>query len=165
MIIIENLNQNIIVVYIYYILTSHADTETNPTRILTMIYDFRKMTEKDMFEAKLKHATIDFGFIPIWRFGRFVKFCKKHGLLYHPPTYFDCAYLVKHNFRYTRTFSRINHLPMGWLAAWIADIFYADTLFYKHSFKYVYREPCFVKPRGTKPGFTYVTATSQGISL
>lgn len=128
-----------------------------------MKYDFRKMNERDVFQARLKHSIIDFGFIPIWRFGRFVRFCKKHGLLYHPPTYFNDAYLVKHNFRYVRTFSSISHLPLGWLTEWIADIFYADTPSWK--FRYVRRQSCLAKPRGTRPGFTYVVATRQGISL
>ena len=123
------------------------------------------MTERDVFQAKLKYAVIDFGFIPVWRFGRFVRFCKEHGLLYHPPEYFAGACLVKHNFKYMRTFSKINHLPIGWLTPWIAHIFYTDTLFYKHSLRYVGREPCLVKPRGTSPGFTYVVADRHGISL
>lgn len=133
-------------------------------RSLTMTYDFRKMNEKNLFQARLKHEVINFGFIPVWRIGRFVRFCKRNGLLYQPPTYMACAYLVKHNFSYVRTFSKVGHLPMGWLTEWIADIFYTDTLFNKHSFKYVYRAPCVVKPRGTRIGFTYVVATSQGIS-
>lgn len=120
------------------------------------------MDDKDVFQARLKHGVIDFGFIPVWRFARFVRFCKKHGLLYHPPTYFGGAYLVKHNFMYTRTYSTVSHLPLGNLAAWIADIFYADTPSWK--FKYVVRQSNIVKPRGTRPGFTYVIATGQGIS-
>lgn len=127
------------------------------------MHDFRKMNEKDVFQARLAHEVINFGFIPIWRIGRFVRFCKKHELLYHPPTYFESAYLVKHKFEYTRTFSKISHLPLGWLAEWIADIFYTDLPSWR--FKYVDREECLVKPRGTRPDFNYVVATSQGISL
>ena len=131
---------------------------------LTMIYDFRKMNVKDLFQARLKHEVINFGFIPVWNIGRFVRFCKKNGRLYQPPTYRAYAYLVKHNFSYIRTFSKVSHLPMGWLTEWIADIFYTDTLFDKHSLKYVVREPCLVRPRGTRKGFTYVIATNKGIS-
>lgn len=120
------------------------------------------MNEKAVFQAKLKHGVIDFGFIPVWRFARFVRFCKKHGLLYHPPEYFGGAYLVKHNFMYTRTYSVISHLPLGNLAAWIADIFYPNTPSWK--FKYAIRQSNIVKPRGTREGFTYVIATGQGIS-
>lgn len=127
-----------------------------------MTYDFCKMTERDMFKAKLSHTVIDFGFIPVWNFGRFVQFCKKHGLLYHPPTYFAEAYLVKHNFRYVRTFSKISHLPLSELILWVSDYFYPRG---KPYMKYTYRESCLVKPRGIQPGFTYVVATSQGISL
>jgi len=126
------------------------------------MHDFRKMTAKDVFQARLAHEVLDFGFIPIWRIGRFVRFCKKHGLLYQPPTYMAGAYLVKHNFRYDRTFSKVSHLPLGWLAEWIADIFYAATPSWK--FRYVLRQSCLVRPRGTRPGYTYVIATSRGIS-
>jgi len=137
------------------------------------MYDFRKMSEKDVFQARLKHEVINFGFIPVWRFGRFVRFCKKHGLLYKPPTYVSGAHLVKHNFSYLRTFSNIGHLPLGKLSAWIADIFDSpvfavDGRSYtcgKSTWKYAYRETCVVKPRGTREGFTYVIATRAGISI
>ncbi len=126
-----------------------------------MQYDFQTMHEKDVFQARLKNEVIDFGFIPVWRFGRFVRFCKKHELLYQPPTYFHCAYEVKHNFRYVRTFSKISHLPLGWLAEWLSDFFYPCG---KPYMKYARREVCIVKPRGTRPGYRYVVATRQGIS-
>lgn len=120
------------------------------------------MDECDVFKAKLSHIVINFGFIPVWRIGRFVKFCKKHGLLYHPPTYFNSAYEVKHNFLYVRTFSKISHLPLGNLVLWVSDYFYPHG---KPYMKYTHRESCLVKPKGTQPGYTYVIATSQGISL
>lgn len=127
------------------------------------MYDFQTMNEKDVFQARLKHEVIDFGFIPVWRFGRFVIFCKKHGLLYQPPTYMNYAYLVKHNFRYTRTFSKISHLPLGKLIVWIADFLHPRRG--KVYSTYTWREGFTVKPRRAKLGFTYVIATSQGISL
>ena len=129
-----------------------------------MQYDFQTMSEKNVFQARLKNEVIDFGFIPVWRFGRFVRFCKKHGLLYQPPTYIACAYLVKHNFKYVRTFSKISHLPLGKLATWVSDFFYpSHELFWPHM-KYTWRESCLIQPRGVRPGFTYVVATSAGIS-
>ena len=138
------------------------ENDTKHTKSLIMPYNFQTMNDKDVFQAKLKHDVIDFGFIPVWHIGRFVKFCKKRGLLYRPPTYVDCAYEVKHNFRYVRTFSTINHRLLGWLTAWLSDFFYPCG---KPYLKYARREVCTVKPRGTRLGYRYVIATSAGISL
>jgi hypothetical protein len=138
------------------------EKDTKHTKSLIMLYKFQTMSDKDVFQARLKNEVIDFGFIPVWRFGRFVRFCKKHGLLYQPPTYFNGACLVKHNFRYVRTFSKVSHLPFGRLAEWLADFFYPRGGPYM---KYARREVCIVKPRGTRSGFTYVVATSAGITL
>ena len=127
------------------------------------MHDFRTMSEKDVFQARLKNEVIDFGHIPVWRFGRFVKFCIKHGLLYQPPTYMNYAYLVKHKFYYARTFSKVSHLPLGNIFIWLCDLFHPRRG--KVYSNYTWREGFTVEPRGTRPGFTYVIATHQGISL
>lgn len=120
-----------------------------------MTYDFRKMDECDVFKAKLSHSVINFGFIPVWRMKRLLNFCLKHKLLYHPPSYFPGAFLVKHNFSYKFSGSTVAHLPFGTVMEWIADLFYKPELIAPLN-GYVQRESILVKPRGTREGFTYV---------
>jgi len=115
------------------------------------MYDFRNMSEKDVFKACLEHEVIDFGFIPMWRRKAFANFCIKHGLVYNPPTYVRNFYCVKHEYKYTILGSKVEHLPLGFLFAWFNEIFNP-----KQS-KYVYEHDIHVRRRGTRVGFDYVT--------
>ena len=121
-----------------------------------MKYNFLKMNEKAVFDAKLRNEIVDFGFIPVWYMRRFLEFCIKHGFLYHPPTYREHAYLVKHKFKYNFSGSKVCHLPFGRTLEWIADAFYDSTE--RDPLRgYVLRHSHTVAPRGTRIGFNYVT--------
>ena len=121
-----------------------------------MKYDFRKMSAKDVFQAKLAYETVHFGYIPRWRMKRFLKFCLQHRFLYHPPTYRHDAFLVEHNFFYRTTVSRLDHMPIGHAFTWVADLFHYLGLTKVSNFADT-NVAFLVEPRGTREGFAYVT--------
>lgn len=124
-----------------------------------MTYDFRKMTKRDIFKARLANNVIDFGYIPTWRLRAFKKFCVKHGLIHQPTDYVGGAYKVIHEYKYAYTGSNVSHLPLGW-----AFVLWHEIVGYKNLYgsnppqnDYVYYSNIHVKPHGTRPGFDYVT--------
>lgn len=123
---------------------------------ITLQYDFRKMSASDVFKAKLANETVHFGYIPRWRMKRFLRFCLQHKFLYHPPTYMEHAYLVNHNFFYRTTMTKLDHMPIGWLFTWVADLLYHSGLSKASDFADI-NVPVLVEPRGTKKGYNYVT--------
>lgn len=123
-----------------------------------MTYDFRTMTKKDMFKAKLANKIIDFGHIPTWRLKAFKKFCTKHELIYQPDGYRYGAYRVRHEYKYAYTGCTVSHLPFGW-----AFILWHEIVGYKNlqgihppKNNYVYFSNIHVKHRGGSPNFDYV---------
>lgn len=80
-------------------------------------YDFRTMTEKDLFKARLSAKEIDFGFIPKWRRRKFVKFCKDNKLVIPCATGFaNYVYTANSTFQYRLTQST------NTLFEWFADL-------------------------------------------
>ena len=66
-----------------------------------MKYDFTTMTEKDMFECKLKGEVPDFGYITAAKRQPFLDFCIKFKLLeYVAEKGDDTGYKVLHEFSY-----------------------------------------------------------------
>lgn len=127
-----------------------------------MTYDFRKMTKKNLFKARLANIVIDFGHIPTWRLKAFAKFCIKHGLIYQPPEYTSSAYKVRHEYKYTCIGSNISHLPLGWVfVLWHEIIGYKDLQQKQPTKKqlrlYTHVTNIHVRPHGTQPNYDYVT--------
>lgn len=124
-----------------------------------MTYDFRTMTEKDLFKARLGYKVINFGHIPTWRLKSFAKFCIKHGLIHQPTGYKYGAYKVGHEYKYTCTGSKVSHLPLGWMfILWHEIVGYKDLNGTNPPQNdYVYASNIHVRPRGTRPGYDYVT--------
>lgn len=101
-----------------------------------MKFDYRTITEKDLFITKLKKEPIHFGFIPIWRLKEFIIFCKEHELItlkseekskqfcdyvqkYRPQyQYYDANY----NFIYICTVAQTNFRPLSFITRWLSDI-------------------------------------------
>ena len=89
-----------------------------------MKYNFLKMNEKTVFDAKLRNEVVDFGFIPFWRMGRFLNFCTKYGFLHQPEGWRYGAYRVNHKFSYVYSgCHNIRHMPLGRILEWISDLF------------------------------------------
>lgn len=125
-----------------------------------MIYDFRTMTKKDLFKAKLGNKVIDFGHVPTWRLRAFAKFCIKHGLIHQPTGYMHGAYKVIHEYKYTCIGSNVSHLPLGWaFILWHEIVGYKDLQQKQSTTKrlYTHVSNIHVRPRGTRPGYDYVT--------
>lgn len=91
-----------------------------------MNLDYRTLTEKDLFIAKLKKEPIHFGFIPIWRLKDFIRFCKEHKLITltseAEKKYCPSYYNVNYDFIYTYTDAQTNFRPLSFIIKWLSDI-------------------------------------------
>ena len=129
-----------------------------------MTYDFREMTEPDLFKARLANKVIDFGYIPMWRLRAFMKFCVKHRLIYQPDGYSHHSYKVEHEYKYICTGSKVSFLPFGWAFVLWHDIVGYKDLSGSHPAQndFIYSSNIHVRPHGIRPRFDYVIY-SEGI--
>lgn len=92
-----------------------------------MKLDYRILTKKDLFIAKLKKEPIHFGFIPIWRLKEFVRFCIKYELITlrteNYVTVFDYDYYqANYDFIYIYTAAITNFRPLSFITRWLSDL-------------------------------------------
>lgn len=90
-----------------------------------MKLDYRTLTEKDLFIAKLKKESIHFGFIPVWRLKEFVRFCKERKLIEYTPTdrsLWSRYYYANYSFVYVATFAQTNFRPLAFITRWLTDL-------------------------------------------
>ena len=80
---------------------------------ITLKYDFRKMTERDVFKAKLGNEVVHFGHIPFWQRKKFIEFVTKHNFIEKIPGRHPTSYYVHHKFNYGRTVANVGGLPFG----------------------------------------------------
>ena len=85
-----------------------------------MICNFRTITKKDLFVAKLTKKPIYFGFIPQWHLKKFIKFCKKYKLITIQEQ--DGWGKTNYSFYYTTTISRTNFFPLAFIMILLSDI-------------------------------------------
>jgi hypothetical protein len=87
--------------------------------------DFRnsELVKKSLFKSKLSGEPIHFGFIPVWRLRKFVRFCLENKLIkQHDPNQINRWYKADVNFVYVTTYSHTTAWPTARIMTWLADI-------------------------------------------
>ena len=120
------------------------------------MYDFRKMSDKDVFQAKLKHDVIDFGHIKFWQRKSFQRFCLKHEFVARVDGWMDHVAVVKHKFAYRYSYNHALHLPFASFGLILSEIIGKPVLGTDYDTVLVERNP------RKKREYDYVILRSDG---